>query len=76
MENTENIKLEFLRRTDLFSSMTDEELIEISGDIVVEEFKKNEVILREEDTSGFMYIILFGNTPLLPASTQMTLPAG
>ena len=60
MENTENIKLDFLRRTDLFSSMTDEELQEISGDIVVEEFKKNEIILREEDTSGYMYIILFG----------------
>ncbi|MFZ5907869.1 MAG: Crp/Fnr family transcriptional regulator [Nitrospirota bacterium] len=60
MENTENIKLEFLRRIDLFSSMTDEELQGISGDIVIEEFKKNEVILREEDTGGFMYIILFG----------------
>jgi CRP-like cAMP-binding protein len=60
MENRENVKLDLLRNTDLFSSLSDEELTLICGDIIVEEFRKNDVILREEDTSEFMYIILFG----------------
>jgi CRP/FNR family transcriptional regulator len=33
----------------------------ISHKVFIEEFKKNEVILQEEDTNEFMYIILFGN---------------
>jgi CRP/FNR family transcriptional regulator len=56
----ENIKIDFLKNAYLFSSLTDEELKQISGEIVVEEFKKHDTILHEEDTNEFMYIILFG----------------
>ena len=58
---TENIKIDFLRNIKLFSSLSDEELNMISNNVSIEEFKKNEVILQEEDTNEFMYIILFGN---------------
>ncbi len=58
---TENIKIDFLRNIKLFSSLSDEELHHISSKVNIEEFKKNEVILHEEDTNEFMYIILFGN---------------
>lgn len=58
---TENIKIDFLRNIKLFLSLSDEELTLISNKVFIEEFKKNEVILQEEDTNEFMYIILFGN---------------
>jgi CRP/FNR family transcriptional regulator len=58
---TENIKIDFLRNIKLFSSLSDDELYHISNKVFIEEFKRNEVILQEEDTNEFMYIILFGN---------------
>jgi CRP/FNR family cyclic AMP-dependent transcriptional regulator len=66
---TENIKIDFLRNIKLFSSLSDEELYHISSKVLIEEFKKNEVILQEEDTNEFMYIILFGNAKV----TQTTM---
>jgi len=60
MSMTENIKIDFLRNIKLFSSLSDEELYHISSKVAIEEFKKNEIVLQEEDTNEFMYIILFG----------------
>ena len=54
----ENVKIEFLRNIQLFSSLSDEELDQVCSKVNVEEFKKNETILHEEDTNDFMYIIL------------------
>jgi len=62
---TENIKIDFLKNIQLFSSLTDEELSRIGTRITIEEFKKNEVVLREEDTSEYMYIILFGKVKVI-----------
>lgn len=62
---TENVKIDFLRNTQLFSSLTDDELNRIGSKIRIEEFKKNEVVLREEDTNEFMYIILFGKVKVI-----------
>ena len=56
----ENIKIDFLRNIKLFSSLSDDELSHISSKVSIEEFKRNEVILQEEDTNEFMYIIIFG----------------
>lgn len=57
-----------LKSIDLFSLLSDDELAEISGKITVRRFKKNDMILHEEDTSEFMYIILSGKVKVL----QMT----
>lgn len=46
---------------ELFASLTDEELNSINNLLAVKKFKKNEVILHEEDTNKFMYIILSGS---------------
>ncbi len=62
---TENIKIEFLRNIQLFSSLRDEELNQICSKVIVEEFKKNEIILYEEDTNDFMYIILLGKVKVV-----------
>lgn len=56
----ENVKLDFLRNIELFSGLDEDELTQVSGKVVLKEFKKNEVILYEEDTNEYMYIILFG----------------
>lgn len=62
---TENAKIDFLRNSDLFSSLTDEELNRIGSKIRIKEFKKNEVVLYEEDTNEFMYIILSGKVKVI-----------
>jgi len=61
MDNkTDNVKIEFLKNAKLFSLLSYDELNQISSRVVMEEFKKNEVIFHEEDTNEFMYIIIFG----------------
>ena len=49
-----------LRDIALFSSLDDKELHQIREHVILREFKKNQTILHEEDTSEFMYIILAG----------------
>jgi CRP/FNR family transcriptional regulator len=44
----------------LFSSLADKELHQIMAHIILRDFKKNQTILHEEDTSQFMYIIING----------------
>jgi CRP/FNR family transcriptional regulator len=58
--DNKNVKLDFLGNIRLFSSLTDGELLEVSNMVTLKEFVKNEIILHEEDTNAFMYIILFG----------------
>jgi CRP/FNR family transcriptional regulator, cyclic AMP receptor protein len=57
-----------LRMIELFATLTDEELDSINKLLAVKRFKKNEVILYEEDTSKYMYIILNGKVKVV----QMT----
>lgn len=57
MAERESIQLNMI---ELFASLTDQELDSINNLLAVKRFKKNEVILHEEDTNKFMYIILSG----------------
>ena len=66
----ENIKIDFLKNIQLFSSLTEKELIEVSAKIAMKEFSKNEIILREEDTSQFMYIILVGKVKAVQTTEE------
>lgn len=60
----DNYKLDYrvnlLKQINLFNSLTDEELSTILKKIIIKNFKKGQIILHEEDTNEFMYIILFG----------------
>ncbi|MBZ0157815.1 MAG: Crp/Fnr family transcriptional regulator [Alphaproteobacteria bacterium] len=56
----EENRIEFLRKTELFSSLSREELQQIMKDMVIKDFKKNQTILYEEDSNDFMYVILDG----------------
>ncbi|MFN6947230.1 MAG: Crp/Fnr family transcriptional regulator [Cytophagaceae bacterium] len=57
--------IELLRNIQLFSSLTEEELQQVNSKIAVKRFKKNGVILYEEDTNEFMYIILHGTVKVI-----------
>ena len=53
-------KNNFLKKTEIFASLTDKEMEQVINKMAVKQFKKNETILYEEDTSEYMYIILLG----------------
>lgn len=55
----------FLKKTELFSSLTDREIQDIMDKVSVKQFRKNETILYEEDTNEFMYIILLGKVKVV-----------
>ena len=64
----ENVKIELLQNIQLFSSLTEKELQDVAGKIRIEEFRKNEIVMREEDTNEFMYIILAGQVKVIQAT--------
>jgi CRP/FNR family transcriptional regulator len=53
------------RNVQLFSSLTDEELDNIMGKLELRKFRKNEVILYEENTNEVMYVILTGKVKVI-----------
>jgi len=58
-------RTDLIKRTQLFSSLTDPELDELINKMIVKQFKKNETILYEEDTNEYMYIILLGKVKVV-----------
>jgi CRP/FNR family transcriptional regulator len=54
-----------LRKIQLFFSLSDEELGLVSDKLIVKRFRKNEIILQEEDTNEYMYIILDGKVKVV-----------
>jgi len=66
----ENVKIEFLRNIPLFSTLTDKELLQISNRVVIKEFLRNEIILQEEETTEFMYIVLFGKVKVVQITEE------
>jgi len=53
-----------LKRIRLFHSLTDSELYDLSPKVLLREFRKNHIILHEEDTNSFMYIIVRGKVKI------------
>lgn len=49
-----------LSRMQIFSSLTPDEIEEISPHVIIRSYRKNETILYEEDTNEYMYFILYG----------------
>jgi len=63
--NTETYQVGHFRNIPLFSSFSDEELRQIVNKVGVKRYRKNEVILLEEDTNEYMYIILNGKVKVI-----------
>ena len=57
-------RVTLLKRVRLFHSLTDKELYELSQKVRLREFRKNHIILHEEDTNSFMYIIVHGKVKI------------
>ncbi len=57
-----------LRNVQLFSSLSDQELQQITDAIRIKSFKKQETILHEEDTNEYMYTILAGKVKVVQTS--------
>lgn len=49
-----------IKSVPFFACLSDEELVDLESIIVEKHFSKNEVILLEEDTSNYMYIVYSG----------------
>lgn len=64
----EKYSFDLFKNIELFSSLSDEELLQISHSVTIKKFKKNEIILREEETNQFMYIILTGKVKVIQTS--------
>jgi CRP/FNR family cyclic AMP-dependent transcriptional regulator len=61
---------DLLRRIDLLASLTDEELRLISSRFIKKKIRKGEIILREEDTNNFMYMILSGKLKVVQTTGE------
>ncbi len=66
----EEDKIEFLRNIELFSSLTDDELREITMNLVIKKFGKGQTILYEEDTNEYMYIIFEGEVKAIQTTEE------
>jgi len=63
-------RAKLLKSIRLFHSLTDSELFELSPIVILREFKKNHVILHEEDTNSFMYIVVQGKVKIYQIGDQ------
>lgn len=61
---------DLLKRIELLASLTDEELRLISSRFIIKKIKKGEVILHEEDTNNFMYMILSGKLKIVQTTGE------
>lgn len=59
---------ENLKQMQMFSSLTNDDISEFIGKILVKHFRKNEVILFEDDTSAYMYLILSGRVKVVQST--------
>ncbi len=66
----ETFEMESLRKIELFSSLTAQELRQVREKILIKKFKKNEVILHEENTNEYMYIILEGEAKVIQVTGE------
>ncbi|VAX34668.1 transcriptional regulator, Crp/Fnr family [hydrothermal vent metagenome] len=66
----EEEKIEFLKSIELFSSLTDDELREITTNLTIKKFRKGQTILYEEDTNEYMYIIFEGEVKVIQTTEE------
>lgn len=70
MTTKEEFGTNSLKKTELFSSLNVDELRTVREKVMIKKFKKNEVILHEENTSVFMYIILDGEAKVAQVTDE------
>jgi CRP/FNR family transcriptional regulator len=61
-------KIDYINKIDFFSTLTSKELEKVSEKINLKTYKKNEIIMFEEDTNEFMYMIIYGKVKVFQTS--------
>ncbi len=61
-----------LRKMQLFSSLSDQEMGEVVGKIIFKNFRKDEVILWQDDTNYYMYLVMSGQVKVVQTSEDGT----
>ncbi|GBE00248.1 cyclic AMP receptor-like protein [bacterium BMS3Abin07] len=61
-------KIDHLSHIEFFLSLTKEELKEVAEKIHLKTYGRNQIILFEEDTSAYMYIIIYGKVKVFQTS--------
>ena len=59
---------ENLRKMHMFSTLSDAEIGEVAGKIVVKKYRKDEVILWQDDTNSYMYLVMSGRVKVVQTS--------
>ena len=59
-----------LKDIELFSGLSEGELGLVAAKMNIRKFKRNEVILHEEDTGGFMYVVLSGKVKVMQVTEE------
>ena len=59
-----------LNKIEIFSSLTEDELHQVRDQVTIKKFKKNDIILREENTNEYMYIILEGEAKVVQVTDE------
>ncbi len=62
--------IESLKQTPLFFTLTSEELHQIQKKVLIRSFSKNEIILHEQNSNDFMYIVLDGEAKVVQATNE------
>lgn len=57
-----------LKEIELLDSLSDEELKDVSDAFVIKKVNRNELVLHEEDTNNFMYMVLSGELKVVQTS--------
>jgi CRP/FNR family transcriptional regulator, cyclic AMP receptor protein len=63
-------KIEALKNIVLFFTLTSDELRQVQEKITVKTYKKNAIILHEEDTNEYMYIIVEGEVKVIQTNRE------
>jgi CRP-like cAMP-binding protein len=64
------MKTDFFRRVPLFAGLTDGDYKSLEQVFVQKAYRKNQVIFREEETGGYMYIVVAGKVKVTKSTTD------
>ena len=68
--NSSNSSAHILKSIPFFTGLSDKEVSSLSKIVLRKRFSKNEIILMEEDTPNYMYIIFSGKVKVVQLSTD------
>lgn len=68
--NRESINCQTLKAIPFFSSLSENEMKEVASQMVTKRVKKNQVVLFEEDTPNYMYVVYSGKVRVVQLNEE------